>query len=509
MSGVQFNMSSGIREFGQKTPNALAVVDGEQTWTFGDVDRRSNQLAQALLARGVKKGDMVAVLSGNRGEYFEITAGLAKAGIVLVPLNSKNNVHENQYILEHCDAKVLILEDALAPSAEPLFNQLDLVVSFDGSFGESYEAFLSTGEPVDPRTDVAETDPFCITYTSGTTGRPKGVVLTHRGRVLTLMWSGMEYKYGPGRRTIAVAPLYHGAGFAFSYGNLFLGGSVSVLRKWDPEAFLQMMADDKCNTVFLVPTHAQQMRRISEDPTRDYDLSHLDTLYFNAAALPVALKKWVLKAFPGVDVHELYGSTECSIVTNLRPEYALERAGSVGLPCFMNEVKLVDEHGKIVPPGVPGELYARSPLLLGGYLHDEEATRAGYDNEGFFTVGDIAVRDEEGFISIVDRKKDMIIAGGVNIFPREIEEVIAEYQHVEEVAVIGVPDETYGERVVAFFVTRSGEHFDAEQLKSFVSDRIAKYKIPREWYNLQSLPRNPGGKILKRELRDNYISEHL
>lgn len=506
MSGIQLNMANGIREFGRNTPDKTAVIDGDRVLTFAQLDERSNRFAQALIARGVVQGDTVALLSGNRGEYFEISAGLAKAGIALVPLNSKNSAADNEFIVGHSEARVLVVEDELADQAATVIDGLDLVVSFDGSLGEDYESLLAAADPADPQALVDENDTFCITYTSGTTGRPKGVVLTHRGRVLTVYCAAMEYGYGPGRHTIAVAPLYHGAGFAFSYGNLLLGGSVSVLRKWNPAAFLQMMADDGCNTVFLVPTHAQQIRRVCETPAADYDLSALDTLYFNAAALPVALKKWVLGAFPGVGVHELYGSTECSIVTNLRPEFALERAGSVGQPWFMNEVKLVDDNGVEVGPGVPGELFARSPLLLGGYLKDEAATAESYDADGFFTVGDIAVKDEQGFISIVDRKKDMIIAGGVNIFPREIEEVIATHDTIDDVAVIGVPDEVYGERVVAYVVARAGTTCDVEALTVFVTGQVAKYKLPREWYLVDGLPRNAGGKILKRSIRDDYIA---
>lgn len=506
MSGVQLNMAGGIREFGRNTPDKVAVIDGDRRFTFADVDRRSNQLAQALLARGFGKGQTVAVLSGNRAEYFEISAALAKAGIAMVPLNSRNSLADNAYIVGHSEAQVLVLEDELSDAAGALIDELALVISFDGVVGEPYEAFLNSGSPIDPLIDVAETDTFCITYTSGTTGRPKGVMLTHRGRVLTVYCAAMEYGYGPGRHTIAVAPLYHGAGFAFSYGNLLLGGSVSVLRKWSPGSFLQMMAEDGCHTVFLVPTHAQQIRRVCESPAATYDLSALDTLYFNAAALPVALKKWVLDAFPGVGVHELYGSTECSIVTNLRPEFALERAGSVGHAWFMNEVKLVDDDGQEVGVGEPGELFARSPLLMSGYLKDEQATREGYDADGFFTVGDVAVRDAEGFISIVDRKKDMIIAGGVNIFPREIEEVIALFGPIDDVAVIGVPDETYGERVVAYLVCRPGETCELDALAQYVQDNLAKYKLPREWHLVDELPRNAAGKILKRSVRDQHIA---
>ena len=266
------------------------------------------------------------------------------------------------------------------------------------------------------------------------------------------------------------------------------------------------MESARIESVFLVPTHAHHIRRVTETPTEKYDLSALKTLYFNAAALPVALKEWVIEAFPGVDIHELYGSTECSVVTTLRPEFALERAGSVGHPWFFNEVRLKDDDGNLVGPGEPGELFARSPMLMGGYLRDDEATAAGYDDDGFFTVGDIAVADEQGFISIVDRKKDMIIAGGVNIFPREIEEAIVRHPSVDEAAVIGVPDEAYGERIAAFVVSRRGAQVDEEVLAAHVRASVAGFKVPREWHVVGELPHNPSGKILKRQIRDDYVA---
>ena len=213
----------------------------------------------------------------------------------------------------------------------------------------------------------------------------------------------------------------------------------------------------------------------------------------------------MVEAFSGVGVHELYGSTECSVVTDLRPEDAMRKAGSVGHPWFFNEVRLLDDDLQPVAPGEPGELFARSPMLIGGYMYDPEATRAATTDDGFVTVGDIAVADEEGFISIVDRKKDMIIAGGVNIFPREIEEVLAQYPDIHEVAVVGVPDEVYGERVAAFVVSRSGAPVDVAGLEEFVRGRVARYKVPREWHVEQALPRNPSGKILKRDIRLAFL----
>ncbi|UWZ40554.1 AMP-binding protein [Dactylosporangium roseum] len=500
-------MANGVREFGRAAPRRVAVVDGDRQLTFAGLDERSNRLGNALLRRGLRPGEPVALLSGNRMEYFEIAAGLSKAGLPMVPLNPRNSSGDNEFIVHHSGARVLIMEDQLAPNTVTFVDGMDQVFSFDGGAGEGYEDLLAGAEPRDPGVDVDENDPFCIAYTSGTTGQPKGVVLTHRGRVLTSYAAGIEYGLGPASSTMAVAPLYHGAGFAFGFAGPQLGGTVSVLRSWDPEQFLKMLEVSRTNTVFLVPTHAQQIRRIVEEPTASYDLSALRTLYFNAAALPVALKEWVHEAFPNVGIHELYGSTECSIVTDLRPEDSMRKAGSVGHPWFMNEVKLLDDAGQEVSAGVPGELFARSPLLMKGYLHNEEATREATTEDGFVTVGDIAVRDDEGFISIVDRKKDMIIAGGVNIFPREIEEAVARHAGVDEVAVIGVPDDVYGERVAAFVVARRGtERLDMGDLETYVRQRIAKYKVPREWHVVEKLPRNPGGKILKRELRTDYIN---
>lgn len=506
MNDAQMHMASGIRAFGRATPDNPAIVDGDRIVTFAALEERSNRLASAVLDRGIAPGEPVAILAGNCYQYFEIAAAMAKAGIPTVPLNTGNNVTDNEYILDHSRSRGIIMADQYQHNVEGLTDGMDLVLSLDGTVARAYETFLQQGRAVDPDIQMSEYDPFCITYTSGTTGRPKGVLLTHRGRVLTGMAVGIDFNIGPSRRTIAVAPMYHGAGFAFAYMASWLGGTCYMLNKWDPEGLLDLMVSSRAESVFLVPTHAHHIRRFCDTPAERYDLSALRTLYFNAAALPVALKEWVIEAFPGVDVHELYGSTETSVVTTLRPEFALKRAGSVGHPWFFQEVRLKDDDGNEVGPGEPGELYARSPTLLGGYLRDEEATRAGYDGDGFFTVGDVAVRDEEGFISIVDRKKDMIISGGVNIFPREIEEVIAKHGPIDEVAVIGVPDEGYGERIVAFVTSKAGASIDLPTLEAHARDGVAKHKMPREWHVVEALPRNPGGKILKRQIRDEYVA---
>ena len=511
MKPVPLNMADGVRRYGRATPDDVAVREQGAELTFAALDDRSNRLAAALLGRGLRAGDPVAVLSTNCTEYFEVATALAKAGLPMVPLNPRNSLPDNEYILGHSGARAVIALDALTGNLTTLTGGLKAFITFRAAgadaTGEAYEAVLGGAEPRDPRVRVDEDAPFAITYTSGTTGRPKGVLLTHRGRVLTAYGAALEYGLGPGRRTIAVAPMCLGAGFTFAYAGPQLGGCTTVLPSWSAELFLELAALDRVQTAFLVPTHAQQIRQLTDEPTRTYDLSALETLYFNAAALPVALKEWVIGAFPDVDIHELYGSTEASIVTSLGPKDALRKAGSVGHPWFMTEVKLLDDAGDPVPPGQPGELFSRSPLAMGGYLGDEAATRRAVTEDGFLTVGDIAVADDEGFISIVDRKKDMIIAGGINIYPREVEEALAQSPDVEECAVVGVPDETYGERVVAFLVARPGRTIDTAELDAFVRRKVASYKIPREWHMTDALPRNAGGKILKTVLRETYAPE--
>ena len=343
----------------------------------------------------------------------------------MVPLNPRMTGPEVDYIVGHSGARGLVLDDALAGIADGVAPRLHSVLSIGGtSLGPSYDEALASARAVDPRIAIDENDPFCVAYTSGTTGKPKGVLISHRSRSLTFTMSALEYGLGTGRRSIAVAPMYHGAGFAFGYAPVYTGGTVSMLRSWDPESFLAMIERDRAQSVFLVPTHAQMIRNLTEEPGSRFDLSSLDTIYFNAAALPTPLKEWVLDAFPGVGIHELYGSTEGGIISNLRPLDARRKAGSVGHPWHFTEVRVVDDEGQPVAPGEPGELFSRSPYLMNGYLDDPEATAACTTDDGFLTCGDVVTVDDEGYIRIVDRKKDLIISGGVNVYPRDVEEAV-------------------------------------------------------------------------------------
>ena len=500
--GSDLSIVSGVREFAQSTPDQIAVIDGDRTLTYAQLDERSSRLADHLVARGLTPGSRVAVLLGNRLEYPEIAAGLAKAGLVIVPLNPRLTPAEAHYILEHSGSGSVVYDQALAGVLGESISALGLgSLALDTENSDSYEAALAAAKPVDPAVRVSEHDMFCITYTSGTTGKPKGVMISHRSRVLTFYMSALEYGLGVGRVSAAVAPMYHGAGFAFGYAPVFTGGTVTMLRRWDPQGFLDLVAKDKVQSAFLVPTMAQGIRALGPEALTSRDLSSLDTLYFNAAALPVALKEWVMDSFPEVGVHELYGSTESGIITNLRPAHMRSKPGSVGHAWYLTEIRVVDDAGNEVPPGTPGELFSRSPFLMNGYLDNPEATAECTTEDGFVTCGDIVVRDDQGFISIVDRKKDLIISGGTNVYPREIEEVLARHEAVVETAVVGEADEQWGETVVCHVVLKPGNELEPDVLEAFCRTELAGYKVPRRWYAIDALPRNAGGKVSKRDLK--------
>ena len=500
--GPPLSIVSGVREFATATPDTVAVIDGDRSLTYAELDERSSRLARALEARGLRPGARVAVLLGNRLEYPEVAAGIAKAGLVMVPVNPRLTRPEAAFILDHSSARAVVVDRALADSvADVVTTQgLPCLVLGGPGLGEDYESALAAASADDPHAETGDAEPFCITYTSGTTGRPKGVVISHRSRVLTFHMSALEWGLGAGRVSAAVAPMYHGAGFAFGYAPVVSGGTVTMLNKWDPTGFLDLVERDHVQSAFLVPTMAMGLRALGNEAIAARDLASLDTLYFNAAALPWELKQWVMAAFPERGIHELYGSTESGIITNLRPGHMHDRPGSVGPAWYLTEIRIVDADGTEVPAGMPGELFSRSPYLMNGYLDDEEATAECTTEDGFVTCGAIAVRDADGFVSIVDRKKDLIISGGTNVYPREIEEVLAGHADVVESAVVGEPDPVWGETVAAHVVLAPGAVLDADALEAHCRDQLAGYKIPRRWYAVEALPRNAGGKVLKREL---------
>ncbi|MCY4191826.1 MAG: AMP-binding protein [Rhodospirillaceae bacterium] len=492
-------IATGMRASASRTPRKVALREDNRTIEYRTlverIDRVSTLVSEGL---GLSFGDNAAIMSPNCLEYVEVVAGASCVGVAVATLNPNMVAREIRYICDDCGARVLFVH----PSVEDLVRSIDLEsVERVIAFGEGYEALLAASTPTEPP-PLPEWSAFSIPYTSGTTGEPKGVVLPHRSRVLTFYGMASEYGcYGPDDRYLATAPLFHGAGFAFAVAAIYFGGYCEILPAFEPEQVIAKLAGETLGGTFLVPTHFHAifaLERSILDRHRKFDT--LSAIVSNAAPLAQATKELIIDYFGDGVLHETYGSTEAGIVTNLRPADQLTRQRCVGQPFIATQVRLLDEAGEEVAQGKVGELYSSSPYIYNGYWGKPKET-ADCFRGGWFSAGDMAIKDEDGFVYLVDRKKDMVISGGINIYPREIEEVLFRHSAVADAAVVGIPNEKWGEELNSFIVLRSDASTDAASLKAFCRDNLAPYKIPKSFEFMSALPRNAAGKILKRELR--------
>jgi len=494
-------IASGVRTSAERTPGKIALREGARELSYARLVKRIDRVANgAVYDLGLKRGDTVMLLAPNCLEYIEIVAGFSEAGIAVATINPRQTAHEIAEIAEDCAARIVIAH----PAVEELVRDAKLA-SPDRILilGDAYEAWLSRAKPEALETATDEREAFAISYTSGTTGKAKGIVLSHRSRVMTFLAMASEYGcYGPEDSYLCVAPLFHGGGFAFAMGSVFLGGFCDVLPAFDPEDILRRLHEGPYTGTFMVPTHYHAILALEDSILARYRSHHLTSLISNAAALPQATKEGIVAQFGDGVLHETYGSTEAGIVTNLRPADQLRKIQCVGLPFVCSSVRLLDDAGREVAQGEVGELYSNSPYLFNGYWDKPEETHAVL-RDGWVTAGDMARRDEEGYIFLVDRKKDMIISGGMNIYPREIEEVLIRHAGIADVAVVGVEDSYWGERVKAFVVTEGEDAPAPEEIIAFAKEYLAPHKAPKDIAFIDAVPRNPAGKILKRTLREN------
>ncbi len=502
---------SGVELNALKRPDATAVIDADRRVTWSELNERANRIANGLMKLGLSKGDKVTVLTFNCQEMLELYTGLGKAGLVLVPMNFRNVGKEIVYQVNNSDSKAIVLGEEFIDRVWPLRDQFEqvrpgnyvVIGSERPEGGVNYEEFLSSADASAPGVQVTEQDPAIIMYTSGTTGYPKGAVRTHRGVVLLGLYACIEYGFSENDINLSAAPLFHAAPAFFATTHLLVGSTVCVMKIFDPISILETIQRERVTDFFMAPTMFSLILALPEEERNKYDMSSVRCVISAAAPLHTITKEAILDYFKCAELHEFYGATETGIVTNLRPKDQRRKIRCVGQPFFGVDVKLLDSEGREVGPGEVGELYAATPFLLQEYYKNPDATAKSTRN-GFFSVGDMARRDEEGYYYIVDRTQDMIISGGSNIYPAEIEETLHSHPKIQEAAVIGVPDETWGETVKAIVVLKPGQTATEQEIIEYCLERMARYKRPRSIEFVDELPRNPSGKILKRVIRQQY-----
>jgi fatty-acyl-CoA synthase len=497
----------------------MGARDLTRALTFRQWNERSCRLANALLGSGLAKGDRVAVLAYNRVEWLEIYAATAKAGLVAVPINFRLVGPEVRYVVENAEASALIVQDELVGVVEEV--QGDLPVPAGGFIhvGErpcpagyrAYEDLIAAASDREPDQQVAPADPWMLMYTSGTTGRPKGVIRSHQGGVLLSLVTEIELGIHRDDAALLVMPMCHANSLYFFGAFSYCGGLTTVYsrKSFDPEHCVRTLADGGSTFTSLVPTHYIVMLGLPAAVRERHDLARVTRLMISAAPARQDTKRAVMEMFRNSGLFELYGSSEAGWVTMLHPHEQFTKLGSVGRECVGSApIKLLDEHGHEVPDGEPGELYSCNPYTFDGYWKMPEKTREAFRDE-YCTVGDMARRDPDGYIHLVDRKSNMIITGGENVYPSEVEAVVGAHPTVQDVAVIGVPDERWGERVHAIVVLREGAAASEAELLAWCRDRIAGYKRPRScsFVREADMPRTATGKVLHRVLKAQFNKE--
>jgi fatty-acyl-CoA synthase len=490
------------------TPDKPAILWHDRILSFGELDQRMNRAAAGLKRRGITRGSSIVIMMRNRPEFLEVQGGAGRFGAAAVSVSWRSTPAELVYLAQHCGAKAIIFEADLWHAVEqakrslPSLADRDFVaVGGDVPGCASYEDdFLAHRGATHTAEKGSEDDAAVVIYTSGTTGKPKGAV---RKFPKDATYAAMQFIGETPMRTddvhLVTCPLYHSTAFGFLVFNAILGGTAVLMDEFKPDRFLELVERHGVTTTAVVPTILHRVMALEPSVKAKYDVRSMRGIFTVGAQLPAPLGTQVMDHFGDV-LFNCYGATETALVTMAKPADLRAAPGTIGKALPGNEVRLLDDAGREVAVGEVGELYARNKMLVAGYHNDAEATRSSM-RDGFFSVGDLARRDSEGRFFIEGRKRDMIISGGVNVYPAEVEGVIEDHAEVAEVAVVGVEDAEWGERVRAFVVRRPGTTLDEGLLKVWCRERLAGPKVPRDFVFLDSLPRNPTGKVLKRELR--------
>ena len=503
-------MAYGLAANAAERPEHPALVCGVQRLTYGGLDALANRTANALAARGLAAGGRVALLLPNGVEFFAVTNAAAKLGALAVPINYRWRRDELGYVLADSGATVLVVDAAFLAEVEPALatagwpGREGVLVIGDAPAWPSFATAIAAAAPSPPAGALAQSGYNLVIYTSGTTGRPKGVVHPHidprigfeAQRALVEMWG-----FRPDDVHLMVGPAYHTMPGAYVAQHLFVGATSVLMEKFDAEECLRLIAAERVTTSAMVPAHFIRILELPEAVRRRYDLSSIRKIMHAAAPCPPDVKRRIMQVFPPDSVWEFYGATE-GPGTIISPDEWLRKPGSVGRPWPGVTVKIFADDDRECAPGEVGTIYLSSRSGARFRYHNAEEKTASAFRGDYFTVGDMGYVDADGYLYISDRKHDMIISGGVNIYPLEVEHVLITHPDVVDVAVVGIPDARWGEALVAVVERRKGAALTGPALQAWSRERMADYKVPRRVELVDELPRDPNGKVLKRFLRE-------
>ena len=513
------NLAHMIKINAKKFPNTIALEDKKRSFTYPELNKRANKLAHSLVSLGLKKGDKIAVLLENSIEIVEAYLAAAKTGMVIVPVHFRFVGREIKNIIDNSDAKAFVVHDEFAETVDSIKSKLNnitpdryIVVGETVKGYKEYEEFIRKASEKELEINVECKDPWILLYTSGTTGMPKGVIRSHESYIAFFLINAVDFGFNEHDVCLNVMPLYHVNSTFYTFLFLYLGGTAYIhpARHFNAEEILEIIEREKITYISLIPTHYNLILNVSEE-AKKCDVSSIRKLLCSSAPVTKSMKKEIMKFFPGVELYEAYGSTEAGLVTILKPEDQMRKLGSIGYEAVGTDfIKILDEDGKEVGVGEVGELYSRGPMLFDEYYKMPEKTASSFCGE-WFSAGDLAKRDEEGFYYIVDRKDNMIITGGEHVYPSEVQEIICTHPSVFDAAVIGLHDEKWGERVTAVIVPKSKAKIDEKMIKEYCRGRMAGYKRPKQaiFINDDEMPRTPTGKILHRIIRERYNTKEI
>ncbi len=500
-------------------PDKLGWEDKNQAFTFKEWNDRACSLANGLKGLGVNKGDTFGVLVYNRGEWMDIYASCAKGGQIVVPIMFRLAGPEIEYIVNQSACKSLIVEAPFVELLDSIRDKLPIpddgyIYLGDGPVPDGYvgyEDLLTQSSPEEPDVEVDCADTWVVMFTSGTTGRPKGVMRTHESNVAQYFLNDINMGVRPTDKVMLVMPMCHINSIFYSFAYTLVSAPVFVYNmvSFYPEDLLKTIADYNITFTSLVPTHYIMILALPDDIKAKYDVTCIRQLLISSAPAREDLKLAIMDHFKNAELWEAYGTTEGGLITLLRPEDQFKKLGSIGKEIYgTDRIRILDENRNETPDGEVGELFYRTPMLFKEYLNEPEKTKEAFDGE-YSSAGDMVKRDEDGYYTLVDRKANMIITGGENVYPSEVESAVGAHEAIRDIAVIGIPDEKWGEAIKAVVVLNEGfepSEAQAREILEWSKGKIAGYKRPKsiDFIEDEDMPRTPTGKILHRILREKY-----